>query len=367
MMTGESAKMIGATVQLKGVTKHYGSVEVVKATDLTVQSGEFFALLGPSGSGKSTILGAIAGFVPLTGGVILANGQDITRVPPHRRNLGMVFQNYSLFPFLSVAKNVAFPLELRSIPKKEIAARVDRMLTAVRLSHLADRLPSQLSGGQQQRVALARAAVYDPPLLLMDEPLGALDKNLREELQFEIKQFHKQVGATIIYVTHDQHEAASMADRIAILRDGRLEQIGSPRDLYYSPRNAFIADFLGEANLFDIENTKPAGADAIQIETAQKIVVLASGKAPGGTGVVCLRPENIKLEPSAPSDQKNCFAATVVDVVHAAGSMRYRIQLNEKCVLTARAPNHRRREPFKIGDRIFCSWEPDDTLIIPKQ
>jgi len=358
--------MIGATVQLQAITKRYGALEVVKSTDLTVESGEFFALLGPSGSGKSTILGAIAGFVPLTSGAIIANGAEVTAVPPHRRNLGMVFQNYSLFPFLSVARNVAFPLEMRSVPKAEIASRVERMLAAVRLSHLADRLPAQLSGGQQQRVALARAAVYDPPLLLMDEPLGALDKNLREELQYEIKQFHKQVGATIIYVTHDQHEAASMADRIAILRDGRLEQVGGPRDLYHSPRNAFIAGFLGEANLLDIAGVSPEAA-GVRVETGQHLAILVAAQAPDIPSVVCLRPENVRLQATAPAGAANCFPATVVDVVHAAGSMRYRVSLNETCTLTARAPNDRRREPFALGQAVFCSWDPEDALIIPKQ
>lgn len=359
--------MIGATVELHRVRKKYGSVEVVTATDLLINRGEFFALLGPSGSGKSTILGAIAGFVPLTSGKILVNGADITGVPPHRRNLGMVFQSYSLFPFLSVGRNVAFPLEMRGVAKSEIKTRVERMLAAVRLLHLADRLPTQLSGGQQQRVALARAAVYDPPLLLMDEPLGALDKNLREELQAEIKQFHKQVGATIIYVTHDQHEAASMADRIAILKDGRLEQVGTPRSLYHTPRNAFIAGFLGEANLFDIDSVIPVDNQSLQVETSQRLSLKAAGKSPAGPSVVCIRPEAIRLSDRAAAEQQNCFSGDVIDVVHAAGSMRYRIKLNDACILTVRVPNERRKDPLELGEQVSCSWDLDDTLIIPKQ
>lgn len=359
--------MIGANVELRKISKKYGPLEVVKETDIVIESGEFFALLGPSGSGKSTILGAIAGFIPLTQGTILVNGSDVTGIPPHRRNLGMVFQNYSLFPFLTVAKNVAFPLEMRGVSKAEIGTRVQKVLAAVRLSHLADRMPSQLSGGQQQRVALARAAVYDPPLLLMDEPLGALDKNLREELQTEIRQFHRQVGATIIYVTHDQHEAASMADRIAILKDGKLEQVGLPRDLYHSPRNAFIAGFLGEANLFDIESVRKLEGGATCATTAQNITMAIPQEQPVGPAVICVRPESIRiLETSlGQSGQSGLHTGEVVDVVHAAGSMKYRVRLNDICTLTVRVPNDRRREPLASGERVSCSWDLDDTLIIP--
>ena len=254
----------GAALEFAGLGKRYGAVAALLPTDLTIAPGEFFAVLGPSGSGKSTLLGTVAGFVAPSGGRVLIDGIDITAAPPHRRNIGMVFQNYALFPYLSVAQNIAFPLKMRRLKRAEIAARVTRALEMVRLAGFADRMPAQLSGGQQQRVALARAAVYDPPLLLMDEPLGALDKNLREEMQEELRQFHRGVGATILYVTHDQQEAASMADRMAIMNHGAIEQVGPPHELYERPRNSFVARFLGEANMFGIVRRRGAagGADA---------------------------------------------------------------------------------------------------------
>src|SRR5690242_2303591 len=205
---------LGAAVQFIALEKRYGTVTALLPTNLDVRSGEFFAIIGPSGSGKSTLLGVTAGFIPASGGHILVDGRDLVGEPPYTRNIGMVFQNYSLFPHMSVAENIAFPLKMRRLAAAEVAAKVARMLEIVRLAGFGDRRPQQLSGGQQQRVALARAAVYDPILLLMDEPLGALDKNLREEMQEEIKRFQAAIGTTVIYVTHDQQEAACMADRI---------------------------------------------------------------------------------------------------------------------------------------------------------
>jgi putative spermidine/putrescine transport system ATP-binding protein len=359
--------MKGAKVELQGIAKSYGRLEVLAPLDLVIESGEFFALLGPSGSGKSTLLGTIAGFVPATSGRVFVNGADITSVPPHRRNLGMVFQNYSLFPFMSVFRNIAFPLEMRGMPKKKIAEHVGRILDMVRLSHVADRSPSQLSGGQQQRVALARAAVYDPPLLLMDEPLGALDKNLREDLQEEIRQFHKQIGTTIIYVTHDQHEAAAMADRIAILKDGRLEQLGAPRDLYNNPRNAFVAGFLGEANLFDMVAVQGRDNSHGEVDTEQGLRLIARLSNEADRGVACVRPESIQINPSGESSLPNRFNATVVDVVHAAGSIRYRLRLNERCVVTVRHPNERCAATYSAGETVICAWDSMDTILIPKE
>ena len=253
----------GASLTFDQVSKSYGAVTALQPTSMSVAPGEFFALLGPSGSGKSTLLGTIAGFVAPSGGRVLVDGTDITGMSPHRRNIGMVFQNYALFPYLTVAQNIAFPLKMRRLPKSEITPRVDRALEMVRLGGFGPRMPAQLSGGQQQRVALARAAVYDPPLLLMDEPLGALDKNLREEMQEELRQFHHTVGATILYVTHDQQEAASMADRIAIMNHGKAEQIGSPHEVYDQPSNSFVARFLGEANMFRLRQVCADGSGQI--------------------------------------------------------------------------------------------------------
>jgi putative spermidine/putrescine transport system ATP-binding protein len=359
--------MKGAKIELCAISKRYGNAQVLAPLDLVVEQGEFFALLGPSGSGKSTLLGTIAGFIPPSSGRVLVNGVDITGVPPHRRNLGMVFQNYSLFPYLTVFKNIAFPLEMRGVRAKGIATSVAKVLEMVQLSHVAGRLPAQLSGGQQQRVALARAAVYDPPLLLMDEPLGALDKNLREDLQQEIRQFHRQVGATIIYVTHDQYEAAAMADRIAILKDGRIEQCGSPHFLYNNPSNAFVAGFLGEANLFEITAIRAHGDQDILVDTRQGIELIAARSAQSRPEIAYIRPESIVINPVNGYTAPNMFDATVTDVVNAGGSLRYRLRLGDDCVLTARKPNDRSIAVLPLGEKIKCAWDSKEIVLIPKE
>jgi putative spermidine/putrescine transport system ATP-binding protein len=352
-------------VELVAVAKRYGDVVALEPTDLAVEPGEFFALLGPSGSGKSTLLGTVAGFVPPSGGRIRVDGRDITGVPPYQRNIGMVFQNYTLFPHMTVSDNIAFPLRMRKVPRSEIAERVRRMLAMVRLPGMADRAPGQLSGGQQQRVALARAAVYDPPLLLMDEPLGALDKNLREEMQDEIKQFHRAVGATVLYVTHDQAEAASMADRIAILNHGRIVQLGRPRELYEFPRNAFVASFLGEANLFEIVAVAPRGPDEAGVTTREGLLLTARGLGEsGGPLCACIRPETIEIG-GRPAAGANALAGTVVDAVYAAGSVRYRVRVGADAVVTVRVPSERHMALHAIGAPVSVSWDPEDMLLIP--
>jgi putative spermidine/putrescine transport system ATP-binding protein len=354
----------GSDLTFEKISKKYGAVTALQPIQLSIAAGEFFALLGPSGSGKTTLLGIAAGFVAPTAGRVLVKGTDISRVPPERRNIGMVFQNYSLFPFLTVARNVAFPLEMRRLSKPEIAERVERMLAMVRLSHLADRLPSQLSGGQQQRVALARAAVYDPSVLLMDEPLGALDKNLREEMQEEIKSFHAKIGATIIYVTHDQHEAAAMADRTAIMNHGTLVQCGPQRTLYENPCNAFVASFLGEANLLDVVGATPCPG-GYRIRTWDGSELLASAGDDEPKDVVCIRPENIVVSRTA-VDCRNRLEGTVADVVHAGLNVRYRIRINDSLSLVARVPSRRDREKMERGDRVVVGFDPEDTQIIPR-
>ncbi len=353
--------MKGARIEFAGVTGSYGAFVALRETNLVIEPGEFFALLGPSGSGKSTLLGAVTGFNAPTAGRVLINGADVTGVPPYRRNIGMVFQNYALFPFMTVAQNVAFPLQTRKVPRAELRQRVDRALAMVRMSELAGRLPRQLSGGQQQRVALARASVYDPPVLLMDEPLGALDKNLREELQDEIRQFHRQVGATIIYVTHDQAEAAALADRVAILNHGRLEQIDTPRRLYEQPCNAFVAGFLGEANRFAVTAAAPEPG-GVRLST-QEGVTLCADRAVAGESIVCVRPERIAITASAGA-QANSFAGTVMDAVFSTGSIRYRIAVGDYAMLV-RAGSGRDRAPFGVGDAVHVGWDREDTLVLP--
>jgi putative spermidine/putrescine transport system ATP-binding protein len=360
------AKSGGTELRFEGVAKHYGPISALQPTTLLICPGEFFALLGPSGSGKTTLLGIAAGFIQPSEGRIFVNGHDITGEPPERRNIGMVFQNYSLFPFLTVFKNVAFPLEMRKRPKPEIAERVRRMLEMVRLAHLADRLPSELSGGQQQRVALARAAVYDPAVLLMDEPLGALDKALREEMQDEIKQFHAKIRATVIYVTHDQQEAAFMADRTAILNHGLVEQHGPQNELYESPRNAFVAGFLGEANLLTVVGITPLPNGRYRALTTEGLP-LTTAKAPPGIGelVACIRPANVAILRESHS-RTDRFAGMIAEAVHAAESIRYRVQINERCSIVVRALSTRGADRYRPGEQVTVGWDPEDVTIMPK-
>ena len=353
--------MRGARIEFAGVTGRYGDFVALHETNLVIEPGEFFALLGPSGSGKSTLLGAITGFNAPSAGRVLINGADVTAVPPYRRNIGMVFQNYALFPFMTVAANVAFPLQTRKLPRAEIAERVERALAMVRLSALARRLPRQLSGGQQQRVALARASIYDPPVLLMDEPLGALDKNLREELQDEIRQFHCKVGATVVYVTHDQAEAAALADRVAILNAGRLEQIGTPRTLYEHPCNGFVAGFLGEANRFTVRGVRPE-AGGVRLDTVEGPVLAAMHALPGETAV-CVRPERIGIA-ATPGSEANRLSGTVVDAVFSTGSIRYRVEVGAQ-VLLVRGTAGREAAAFRVGDPVHLGWAREDTLVLP--
>ncbi len=362
----------GAEIVLKGVTKSYGGMVALHPTDLVVAPGEFFSLIGPSGSGKSTLLGAIAGFLPPSDGGIEIDNQDVVSIPPYRRNIGMVFQNYALFPHMSVFENVAFPLRLRKLPSSEIKQRVARMLETVRLADYGKRTPAQLSGGQQQRVALARAAVYDPRLLLMDEPLGALDKNLREEMQYEIRQFHAALGVTIIYVTHDQDEAATMSNRIAIMKDGRIAQVGRPRELYEKPRNAFVAGFLGEANLFDVTNVKPNGGGTFAVTTREglQLTSAVADASKDGALVVCLRPEALGVQPGSESGHSADgarIAGEIQDVVFTAGTVRYRVTTPGGAQLTVKLPSQRQVPDLEVGQPVTLTCTTSDTLLIPKE
>ncbi|MEM7122333.1 MAG: ABC transporter ATP-binding protein [Pseudomonadota bacterium] len=356
-MTGQ-----GARIAYRNIAKSYGSVQALSATTLDIEPGEFFSIIGPSGSGKTTLLGVTAGYIPPTGGEILIDGRNIVGVPPFQRNIGMVFQNYALFPHMTVGDNVGFALKMRGVSKSETAERVGRMLSLVRLGDMAGRRPSQLSGGQQQRVALARAAVYDPLLLLMDEPLSALDKNLREAMQDEIKQFQAALGSTVLYVTHDQAEAAAMSHRIAIMNQGRVVQVGSPRDLYEHPVNRFVASFLGEANLFDLKDITAHGKGTRAITTDGFVV--QSAMAPDGSGqCACVRPETINLD-VAPVEADNSLEGHIVDATYTAGSLRYRIQVAPDLVLTQRTPSVRGAALLPDGTKVQLSWRAEDTLLV---
>lgn len=308
----------GAPVEIRGLSKNYGRVTAADNVSIDIAAGEFLALLGPSGSGKSTVLMSIAGFELPSSGRILIGGRDCTRLPPHKRNIGMVFQNYTLFPHLSVLDNVAFPLKMRGIPVSERRRRAEVALEVVRLGGYGDRMPKQLSGGQQQRVALARAIVYQPRVLLMDEPLSALDKNLREEMQLEIKRLHSELGITIVFVTHDQSEALTMADQVAILENGRVQQISGARELYERPANLFAAGFIGEMNMIDAnwDGSTVRYAENSSLALPANAVV---GDVQPGPAVLTVRPERVAIVQLGTSGST---AAVIKDIVYAgAGTL----------------------------------------------
>ena len=301
-------------LSIRGIEKTYGMVTAVADVSLDVAEGEFVTFLGPSGSGKSTTLYAIAGFLEPTRGDVVLRGQSLLRVPSNKRNIGMVFQRYTLFPHLSVAGNVAFPLKVRRLPKAEIDAKVAAMLKLVRLDGMADRMPAAMSGGQQQRVALARALAYDPPILLMDEPLSALDKKLREEIQFEIKRIHNETGVTILYVTHDQEEALRLSDRVALFNAGRIEQIGAGRDLYERPASRFVASFIGNSNFLDGKLSR--SDQSIVLPDGTKLHGLALGRVDALQDKVSLmiRPDHLRV--GAAGDDATKLRGTVTGATY---------------------------------------------------
>jgi putative spermidine/putrescine transport system ATP-binding protein len=310
--------MSGSYLSIRQFRKAFGAIVAVDDVSLDVKQGEFLTFLGPSGSGKSTTLYAVAGFDDPTGGDILIQGKSILGTAPHRRNIGMVFQRYTLFPHLTVAENVAFPLRVRRRPAAEIAAKVKDMLALVRLSGFDDRLPAQLSGGQQQRVALARALAYDPPVLLMDEPLSALDKKLREEIQVEIRRIHQETGVTILYVTHDQEEALRLSDRIAVFNHGRIEQVGLGKELYETPATRFVAGFIGDSNFLPVVDVKRSnGSAAVTLPDGTVVdAVPVNGEETAGSKELMVRPQALRFVP----DGKNGLPVKVKDVTYLGDS-----------------------------------------------
>jgi putative spermidine/putrescine transport system ATP-binding protein len=356
----------GASVSIRNLSKRYSSLYAVAPTSVEIESGDFFAIIGPSGSGKSTLLGMIAGYIDPSSGEIRVNGRDIVPEPIYRRNIGMVFQNYALFPHLSVAENIAYPLKVRGVGKEKIAKRVRESLAMVRLDAFASRMPSELSGGQQQRVALARASIYHPSILLMDEPLGALDKNLRDEMQEEIKRFQNELGATVVYVTHDQQEAAFLADRIAIMREGAMTQIGSPRTLYEQPNSRFVAEFLGEASIFPVKSAshKETGEPRhVVLEGGTKVAIRTNEDAGPGR-YACIRPESIIAGPRA-QGLDNVYKGVVRESLYTPGSIRYRVELvGTRCVLKVRVLPQGDVEFFEPGTAVEVGWSIDDMTIL---
>jgi spermidine/putrescine ABC transporter ATP-binding subunit len=286
-----------AAIEFRGVTKRYGGQAALQPTDLTIEEGEFFCLLGPSGCGKTTTLNLVGGFIAPTTGEILIRGENVNRLPPYRRAVNTVFQSYALFPHMSVRDNVGFGLKMARVSKRDAGSRIEDALALVGLDAFADRLPQQLSGGQQQRVAVARALVNRPAVLLLDEPLGALDLKLRKRLQIELAQIHRDVGTTFVYVTHDQEEAMSMATRIAVMNDGRIEQVGTPPEIYHRPKSAFVADFIGESNFIEVE--VGAGGRAALDNGAE---VPAPPPKATGRATLMVRPESIQVQRPADSN-----------------------------------------------------------------
>ncbi|WP_081163209.1 ABC transporter ATP-binding protein [Ensifer aridi] len=351
-----------AFVRFAGIQKTYdGEALIVKDLNLDIARGEFFTMLGPSGSGKTTTLMMLAGFeVPTEGSIFLA-GRSIGTMPPHKRDIGMVFQNYALFPHMTVEENLAFPLKVRKLPKPEMEARIKRALEMVRLSAQGKRRPAQLSGGQQQRVALARALVFEPKLVLMDEPLGALDKQLREEMQFEIKHIHENLGVTVVYVTHDQGEALTMSDRIAVFNDGVIQQIAKPAELYERPENVFVAKFIGENNQLSgkiIALNEPACT--VEMPGAGIIQALAVnvGMVEQPT-VLSLRPERVKLNP-LPGSLPNIFSAKVMEVIYLGDHIRARMSVCGRDDFVVKLSNSEGIAHVEPGVEMTLGWKMED-------
>ena len=346
-----------STVAVTDAVKRYDAVAALDGVTMTFSDGEFFGLLGPSGSGKTTLLRAIAGFVTLDRGQVLIDGQDVGGVPVHARNIGMMFQNYALFPHMSVAENVAFGLEVRGRPREEVAQSVKEALAMVRLGGLEQRKPKQLSGGQQQRVALARALVTRPKVLLLDEPLGALDKHLRQEMQVELRRIQRQVGITTIFVTHDQEEALTLSDRIAIFDSGRIIQEGAPMAVYERPVTRFAAGFLGEANFLQgrVSAMEPGGLARIALDIGEASCRLSSGQV-GQTVLLALRPEKITLTTGNQAGV-NALRGKVLDVVFSGNSTTYRIAVGEQVMTLFR--QNLAQGTVAPGTDVVLSWSPD--------
>ncbi|MCH9011518.1 MAG: ABC transporter ATP-binding protein [Proteobacteria bacterium] len=353
---------IDTLVEFVGVQKSYdGETLVVKDLNLKVARGEFLTMLGPSGSGKTTVLMMVAGFEPATHGEIHLDGVPINNVPPHKRGIGMVFQNYALFPHMTVFENLAFPLQVRRMGKAEVESKVQRALDMVRLSEFGHRRPAQLSGGQQQRVAVARALVFEPTLVLMDEPLGALDKNLREEMQYEIKHIHENLGVTMIYVTHDQSEALTMSNRIAVFDDGVIQQLATPESLYENPENAFVAGFIGENNRLMGRVTKMNGQScSVEVDAGGSVQALAINVDGVGTRTtLSLRPERVTINP-AEGSCPNVFDAKVEELIYLGDHMRTRVSVCGHDDFIVKVPNSSGNVNLTPGERVKVGWMAED-------
>jgi putative spermidine/putrescine transport system ATP-binding protein len=359
-------------IRLEGVTKRYGPVAAADDVDLAVAQGEFVTILGPSGSGKTTLLKVIAGFETADRGRILVDGSDVTDLDPAQRNIGMVFQNYALFPHMSVARNVGYPLAMRRMAKAEIAKRVAEALETVELAGMAERLPKQLSGGQQQRVALARATVFQPRLLLLDEPFGALDRKLREQMQLEVRRLQRRLGLTTLFITHDQEEALIMSDRIAVMDKGQLQQVGLPHEVYEAPANPFIADFIGESNI--LAGVVEAGReDVVQVRLERGPMIEVAGRrdlsARAGQRVrVMIRPERfVDLAAGGAPAPTNRIDGSVTESAYIGVSDKYRIATPEGLDILVRLPSGPSSRRYRAGEPIAAGFHAADARLIEVQ
>jgi len=360
------------TVELREVTKRYDKEVVVDAVSVTIRAGEFFSLIGPSGSGKTTTLMMIAGFAEVDGGQIRVDGVDIVDVPPQRRGFGMVFQNYAIFPHLNVFDNVAFPLRARKIPERKAREMVGRALELVHLERFADRFSWQLSGGQQQRVAIARAIVFEPSVVLMDEPLGALDKNLRYQMQLEIKEIQQRLGMTVIYVTHDQEEAMNMSDRIAIMHNGRIEQVGPATYIYDNPSSSFIARFLGEANLIagSVEDIRDGTAVLRTTDGLRFRARTTAGVKQGAPASLFVRPERVAIVREDPANDDLTLNRATGRRKHTSflgNILRHTVDIGGDNHLMVDVQNATASHESRADDNVELSWLVSDSLMLAHQ
>nr|WP_218621071.1 ABC transporter ATP-binding protein [Mycolicibacterium hippocampi] len=358
----------GPVIEIDHVTKRFGDYVAVADADFSIAQGEFFSMLGPSGCGKTTTLRMIAGFETPTEGAIRLEGADVSRTPPNKRNVNTVFQHYALFPHMSVWDNVAYGPRSAKKDKQEVRKRVDDLLEIVRLSDFAERRPAQLSGGQQQRVALARALVNYPSALLLDEPLGALDLKLRHAMQFELKRIQREVGITFIYVTHDQEEALTMSDRIAVMNAGNVDQIGSPTEIYDRPATVFVASFIGQANLWAGRQTGRANREFVEVDVLGSTLKARPGDTtiePGGQATLMVRPERVRVTMDSPTGDVAGVRATVSDLTFQGPVVRLSLAAPDDSTIIAHVGPEQDLPMLRPGDEVFVSWAPDASLVLP--